>query len=472
MSHNPVDDIFGDGQLPTDADRFRGMTPTAWQPSNFPESFPSPPAEDALSGKVVTDTDPGYPDIGLLQEMVEQDILSGLEDEGKPSEPARHRSTLNIQWGKVLVALGSAVVVVALVVVGIPAIDNAFKPKPTPSQSAAVLDSGTPLGDPVLYTGAVLPGYSDTTKWNFSRPSGVGAVGANDAAIGYVKKNRFVLLSVETGEKVFDTKINGPVQWFSSTMVGDHLVPMWRIANSIYWWPGGNVAEHVDLPDGAQVSFAGESPLITAAGDAYTISDTGELVQSPSGAGTAVAADRRSVIRIDATHLDQVTVVSGTSSKAVPLAAPRTGMVPIRWVASGHQTSVLLWSPVQSPAASTTVSVVVYDLGTGKATSAVDVPYSAVADASWVRTSGSRMATYKVLAVDLDTHKVAWTCPQNCTMEGGVGRFIQVSTEQGPAMVAPDGTVALTRNVTKVATDTVAVMSGTGDSMQGYPKSQ
>ncbi|MGW0659360.1 hypothetical protein [Streptodolium elevatio] len=158
----------------------------------------------------------------------------------------------------------------------------------------------------------------------------------------------------------------------------------------------------LDVPAGAVVSYAGDSPLVVNGTDVQVVRD-GRLaaVQLPPGA-TAMAADGANVIAAVPVG-PWWNAAPGREATAITPAPPRPGATLFRIAAAGHNRVAVVWT---GPDAAT-VTVVLYDATTGEARITADAPLEEMRKTAWVWGTDGQVAALGPLVFDLKGGKAA-----------------------------------------------------------------
>ena len=234
-------------------------------------------------------------------------------------------------WRRWRVLAGVSAAVVLLAVATVAAVASDRTPPPVAATAAPPPVTVTPTPYPSLPP----PGYAGQADW--SAPITAGSVPriAGDGTIitvtGDAGSPILAVLDPTTGAPVWSAALPRDAAT-SSTGSGVHLSeidahPVVTAATSdgLDWWgmDGAHTSGSVSIPAGASVSFAGTSPLVTAAGQrAATITD-GHLVERAVPAGAvALGATGDTVVAANSVgqvwHLGAATAQTPPSPVTVP----------------------------------------------------------------------------------------------------------------------------------------------------------
>lgn len=324
----------------------------------------------------------------------------GWEEAG-PRPPLFRRLVI---VGVVVGILVIAFVVVALVHRGGSGADDKRGPQP----SANATTSEAKPGPPVLPAQAP-PGWSKNAAWiaTVAVPTAKApTVAASTTAVAVITTDgKVALLDPATGHvrRAFDLPA-GEHRGVRLALV-DRVESVLVQAGSLlaYAPADGSAAPTVlDLPDNAQVSYAGDAPLVVA-GTAASVVEDAKLVpvDLPPNA-TAMAADGATVIAAVPVG-PWWSAAPGREPVAVTPVAPRAGATIFRIAAAGHNRVAVIWN---GPDAAT-VTVVLYDATSGQSLVTTDAPLDQVRKTAWVWGTDGRVAALGPVVYDLQANKAS-----------------------------------------------------------------
>ncbi|MBV2366127.1 hypothetical protein ACFPZ0_24180 [Streptomonospora nanhaiensis] len=164
------------------------------------------------------------------------------------------------------------------------------------------------------------------------------------------------------------------------------------------WPPGGGEPRAYELPEGAEVTFAGAGPLVMADGRP-SIPSGGELapVEKPEGSGALLSDGRRVLTAV--VRGPWVWVAPDGTREEVEPAAPQGAGELDEVLTAGGDTLVASW---RVPGADDRRVLALHDAADGTVRAAAEVPAGAAADdADWAH--GEAVAVYGPVVFDLAT---------------------------------------------------------------------
>ncbi|GAA3735197.1 hypothetical protein HDA32_003959 [Spinactinospora alkalitolerans] len=326
-----------------------------------------------------------------------------------PQPPQRSRRGRRLA----VVAVGGVLAVGVLAGAGVAAV------RLLPDATVVPVDGSSAPASATFETRPAPPGFTRQADWRLPMAPGTRpAVALDGSAAALIDPDERLMVVGPGGTETWSAElpvevgdIDGPLRFARDgdtqrvVLVGD---------GALWLWPaGGGVPERFDLPDDAEVSFAGTGPLVTAGDDAFVPSfaasseDSAEAAASPGGfsegelvrveppGGTgAMLADGGEVLAASA---DGPWAWAGGEEEPREVEADRpegaeevdrvltasAGYVIVRWSADDEDRTVLA----------------VHDAGDGSVTASAAIAPDELEDARWV--DGDRTAAYGPLLVDL-----------------------------------------------------------------------
>lgn len=356
----------------------------------------------------------------------------------------------------VIAVVGAAVAAVVIFVLPL-VLGPAFEDEKLPKATAITVEA-TPTG---------VPGYTSTAAWDLTIPTGA-SLGGTHMGLAVVEKDKFRVLSLKDGKPVLESTLTAPVGFTATTVVDGHEVLFWKTGGKLFWWGGSGDPTSVDLPEGAEVSMAGDLPLI-ASGDKKWTLRSGKLVEC-SEPSDIVAADSTYAVALVGDSGLKLLPADGTATKSVALTPPVKGATAIRWVAVGRGQAVVVWSTVPNPQSSTPVVIATHTIASGVPTSQQSVRWGEVQSAKWTRTMGGLYGTVGTVAVDIVGNKVKWQC-SNCTLVGGYHDLIQFGSGLGSGLLL-NGKSSLTSGDIVAANEDAIVLKDASGVLHGFARSK
>ncbi len=226
------------------------------------------------------------------------------------------------RW-RVLAGVGAAVVLLAVATVAVVASNR------TPPPVVAAPSPPPVTGTPTPYPSLPPPGYAGQADWSAPITAGSVPLIAADGTIitvtGTPGSPILAVLDPATGAPVWTTALPRDASTATSTSglhlseIDAHPVVTAATSDGLDWWgmDGAHTPGSVSIPAGATVSFAGTSPLVTAAGQrAATITD-GHLVDRAVPAG-AVALGATGDTIVAANSVGQVWRLGAATAETPP----------------------------------------------------------------------------------------------------------------------------------------------------------
>jgi hypothetical protein len=306
--------------------------------------------------------------------------------------------------GVVVGILVIAFVVVALVHRGGSGADDKRSPEP----SANATTSGAKPGPPVLPAQAP-PGWSKNAAWiaTVAVPTAKApTVAASTTAVAVITTDgKVALLDPATGHvrRAFDLPA-GEHRGVRLALVDRVESVLVQAGNQLAYAPAdGSAAPTVlDLPDNAQVSYAGDAPLVVAGAAASVVEDAKLVPVGLPANATAMAADGATVIAAVPVG-PWWSAAPGREPVAVTPVPPRAGATIFRIAAAGHNRVAVIWNGPDA----TTVTVVLYDATSGQSLVTTDAPLDQVRKTAWVWGTDGRVAALGPVVYDLQANKAS-----------------------------------------------------------------
>jgi outer membrane biosynthesis protein TonB len=303
--------------------------------------------------------------------------------------------------------IAAAVVALGLLVGGVVIFGGGEK-DPAPKPTAAAPVSALPAITVTDSTTQNPPGFATTElsvqtvpDTSVVAPTEHGVVVVNGKKVG-VYRSGVRVSPVMTGD--------ASVDFVLSTAINGRDVLVWRAGDVLNIWdPAAPAAQptKISMTPGTTVSSAGTN-LLFHVGDQTSTTDgaTFTPVTKPARAGTAepMSFDGTTVIASDAKGFVWklgVGAAAGTAEQ-LNLEAPGAGLKLSKWVTAGHGHVVSLWRKTGDANA----TVVVHSSETGKIESKHVVDAGSVANESWIRGQGFKLAAFGGLLYDMKTGKV------------------------------------------------------------------
>ncbi|MCF2528106.1 hypothetical protein [Yinghuangia soli] len=309
----------------------------------------------------------------------------------------------------IIVAVVFAVLVAAFVVLAFTRGGREDESPPPPTQTPSTTAAGNPSG-PAVLPAAAPPGWSRTAAWTVkvAAPSARAAtIASTTTAVAVVSpEKKVVILDPADGRsrRTFDLP-PGEFHGLRIASVDGKPSVVVHAGTQLAYAPadGSAAPTALDLADpDAMVTYAGDSPLIVARGAVSVVKD-GKIapVTMPAGA-TAMAADGATVIA--AVPVGPWWIVTpGAEPAAITPEPPRPGATIYKMAAAGHNRVAVMWT---GPDAAT-VTVVLYDAGSGKAQITADAPLDEMRKTAWVWGTDGQVAALGALVFDLKAAKAS-----------------------------------------------------------------
>jgi hypothetical protein len=235
-------------------------------------------------------------------------------------------------------------------------------PAPVPAVTAPTPLPGAGANLPI----SAPPGFAQRATWSVPITEQIAPVATSTGDLAAVSEDGdLVVLDDLTGHTLWtghDAPRSGELHVLRNQ--GTDVIAT-ASTEALHLWPIGDPAHgpepvSIDLPRGAEVSFAGSTPLVTLPDQTAGLIVHGELtlVDVPVGA-TAVAADSDSITAVDLTGT-RYDLAPGAEPVAYPLPRPAgTEGRAVRAIGAGDRNLVVVWSVGEDQV------VTLHDLSTG-----------------------------------------------------------------------------------------------------------
>jgi hypothetical protein len=250
----------------------------------------------------------------------------------------------------------------------------------------------------------VPPGWSQHAAW--SAPISPGTHPAlSDGLVALVTADRHLQLRYgSTGVVVWSTPASLPPEITGSPAIsmvagaptvliqGNGQILTWQVSGD------GSKATPVAVPDRAQITTAGESPLISLPDHSAAVLDGARLTRiTLPGSTTAMAADKAAVIAGDPKGVWWRIPPGRAAQKVTPATPPGAGQV-TRIAAAGHGVVALVWSMKNGDQRSVAS---LHDAVTGKVLSQTTAPTGELRAPVWLRSAEGQVTALGPVLFDL-----------------------------------------------------------------------
>ncbi|UGQ15000.1 hypothetical protein LO772_16365 [Yinghuangia sp. ASG 101] len=270
-----------------------------------------------------------------------------------------------------------------------------------PATAAPTAMPGAPAGKPLPV--AAPPGWSRAAAWSLPvtapapRVPTVAADGSTAAAI--TADRQLALLDPATGQVRRMVPLPaGDLGGLRLGRVDGRAAALVQVGSQLVYAPVDGTADVtvLVLPDGASVSVAGDSPLVSAPSGASVISG-GKLLplQLPPGAG-AMAVDGQTVLAA-ASSGTWWRIPLGQAPIEMAPSPPRPGAAVARVAGAGHGRVAVVWTGPSDGVG----TVALYDASTGEALWTVDAPAEALKSPAWVWAADGKVAAIGPIVFNL-----------------------------------------------------------------------
>ncbi|RCV54659.1 hypothetical protein [Marinitenerispora sediminis] len=246
----------------------------------------------------------------------------------------------------------------------------------------------------------VPPGFTEQAAWRLDMAPGTRpAVAPDGSAVAFVDPDERLVVAGPDGVERWAADLPVPLgdidQQLRIVAAGESL----RVAlvgdGTLWTWPlEGGDPEAVELPAGAQVSYAGRAPLVLAGGGAFVPSG-GELAPVPLSDGQgALAADGDAVLVASARGPWAWAAEDGEPAEVEP-AEPDGARRLDRVLTASAEHVLIRWTSADEDR----VVLAVHDAQDGSVAASVAIAPGELEDARWV--AGEAVAAYGPVVVDL-----------------------------------------------------------------------
>ena len=335
--------------------------------------------------------------------------LEGRDSWGPPTAPAKEprrprpavlKTRRRADWR--VLALGTitavAVSVITVSVLSRTTGSGHASSAPTPASASA--------SPTVTFSRTVPPGWSQHASW--SAPISPGTHPAlSDGLVALVSADRHLQLRYgSTGAIVWSTPAPLPPEATGSpaiSVVGGASTVLIQGAGEILTWQvsgDGTKATPMAAPDRAQISTAGESPLVSLPDHTSAVlGATGLTKVAVPDRTTAMAADKDAVIAGDPKGVWwRIPPSGGTALKVTP-AVPAGADQVTRIAAAGHGVVALVWSMKKNGGQQSIASL--HDAVTGKVLSQASAPTDELRTPVWLHSAEGQVAALGPVLFDL-----------------------------------------------------------------------
>ncbi|MFC7328818.1 hypothetical protein [Marinactinospora rubrisoli] len=246
----------------------------------------------------------------------------------------------------------------------------------------------------------VPPGFTDQAAWRLAMAPGTRpAVAPDGSAVAFVNADERLAVvgadGVERWSAELPVALGDIDQQPRIVRAGESLQVLLGGDGTLWLWPiGGGDPEEVELPAGAQVSYAGRAPLV-AAGDGAFVPSGGELAPVPLSEGQgALAADGEAVL-VAAARGPWAWAAEGADPAEVEPAEPDGAERLDRVLTASAEHVLIRWTTEDEDS----VVLGVHDAHDGSVVASAAIAPGELTDARWV--AGDTIAAYGPVVVDL-----------------------------------------------------------------------
>ena len=441
-----IDELFGTHKQ---VDNSGSLTTPDRDKQSPPVEFDDLNLEAWVQESVMPSVDNTYENTPLIPPVIFDSTHEATEEktpkkprETKPPKPHKQRNIKaarqprGLASGKTITAIG--IVLVGLIGAGVFVVATAKKvDKPAAPSVIAVPQDVVPVIAVKNYPATNPPGYAAAPLSDQTVPAtSVVAATEHGVVIVYGKK----IGVYKSGVRISPLMVNAAaVKFVLSTKINGQDVIAWRAGNILNLWNPATPNAYptkISMAPSITISSAGSNLLFHLKGDTFTTDGkkfTKITKAIRAGAAEPMAYDGKEVIAADAKSNVWklgVGLQAGAATK-VDLATPRVGLKLSKWVTAGYGNIVSIW---RKPG-DTQATVVVHSTDTGKIESQHVVDAGSVANETWIRGQGHKLAAFGGLLYDMATGKlvldgidqgIVFTRPFGKTVVGadGVGNLI------------------------------------------------
>lgn len=396
-----------------------------------------------------------------------------LSDEPKPTRTARE----DRRKRRPSMLVPSIVLAVMLIVVIVLWVIPSFVGAPDGGLQETSADASGAVEQPKLSlkkSDSIVPGFKNEPAWELPVDPAA-SVSASERGIVVVKNQTVAIYDPATGRKRATTTMDGDIQIAADTKINNRPALLLRSGDTAeVLFDGEDKTQKYTLPDNAEISLAGTSPMIVADDKLYHFHDdkVRPVVGIESGF-TPMGLDGRKIITA---AFDGDVAVSDTDTgltEKFSLEKPGRGLVILKWVTAGHGKIVTVWgesgTDLESDAA---VQVVVSDTSQGKIVSTVEAQANRISEAKWERGQGFHLAVFGPYLFDMKTGLLVRDAADEDVRFGEPrGTYTPAVVEGSPAIVAGDAAYETSNNLMAVDSEAeYAVVRSESDTIRGYAK--
>ncbi|WP_019174717.1 hypothetical protein [Brevibacterium ravenspurgense] len=396
-----------------------------------------------------------------------------LSDEPKPTRTARE----DRRKRRPSMLVPSIVLAVMLMVVIVLWVIPSFVGAPDGGLQETSADASGAVEQPKLRlkkSDSIVPGFKNEAAWELPVDPAA-SVSASERGIVVVKNETVDIYDPATGNKRTNITMDGDIQIAADTKINNRPALLLRSGDTAeVLFDGEDKTQKYTLPDNAEISLAGTSPMIVAGDKLYHFHDdkVHPVVGIESGF-TPMGLDGRKIITA---AFDGDVAVSDTDTgltEKFSLEKPGPNLVILKWVTAGHGKIVTVWgesgTELESDAA---VQVVVSDTSQGKIVSTVEAQANRISEAKWERGQGFHLAVFGPYLFDMKTGLLVRDAADEDVRFGEPrGTYTPAVVEGSPAIVAGDAAYETSNNLMAVDSDgEYAVVRSESDTIRGYAK--
>lgn len=394
-----------------------------------------------------------------------------LSDEPKPTRTARE----DRRKRRPSMLVPSIVLAVMLMVVIVLWVIPSFVGAPDGGLQETSADASGAVEQPKLRlkkSDSIVPGFKNEAAWELPVDPAA-SVSASERGIVVVKNETVDIYDPATGNKRTNITMDGDIQIAADTKINNRPALLLRSGDTAeVLFDGEDKTQKYTLPDNAEISLAGTSPMIVANDKLYHFHDdkVHPVVGIESGF-TPMGLDGRKIITA---AFDGDVAVSDTDTgltEKFSLEKPGRDLVILKWVTAGHGKIVTVWGESGTELESdASVQVVVSDTSQGKIVSTVEAQANRISEAKWERGQGFHLAVFGPYLFDMKTGLlVRDEAGEDVRFGEPRGTYTPAVVEGSPAIVAGDAAYETSNNLMAVDSDgEYAVVRSESDTIRGY----
>lgn len=394
-----------------------------------------------------------------------------LSDEPKPTRTARE----DRRKRRPSMLVPSIVLAVMLIVVIVLWVIPSFVGAPDGGLQETSADASGAVEQPKLRlkkSDSIVPGFKNEAAWELPVDPAA-SVSASERGIVVVKNETVDIYDPATGNKRTNITMDGDIQIAADTKINNRPALLLRSGDTAeVLFDGEDKTQKYTLPDNAEISLAGTSPMIVADDKLYHFHDdkVHPVVGIESGF-TPMGLDGRKIITA---AFDGDVAVSDTDTgltEKFSLEKPGRDLVILKWVTAGHGKIVTVWGESGTELESdASVQVVVSDTSQGKIVSTVEAQANRISEAKWERGQGFHLAVFGPYLFDMKTGLLVRDAADEDVRFGEPrGSYTPAVVEGSPAIVAGDAAYETNNNLMAVDSDgEYAVVRSESDTIRGY----